>query len=69
MCIRDSLKAEACGDVVGQGEFVALERRGGPIGLPAHPLLPLLPDALVGVVAGALVMAAVTLVQRLRRTA
>jgi predicted DNA repair protein MutK len=38
-------------------------------GATAKALLPLLADALVGVVAGALVLAAVTLVQRLRRAA
>jgi len=38
-------------------------------GAAAQALLPLLADALVGVVAGGLVLAAVTLVQRLRRTA
>ena len=38
-------------------------------GAAAQALLPLLADALVGVVAGALVLAAVTLVQRLRRAA
>ena len=39
------------------------------LGAAAQALLPLLADALVGVVSGALVLAAVTLVQRLRRTA
>ncbi|MBK6788177.1 MAG: DUF808 domain-containing protein [Betaproteobacteria bacterium] len=38
-------------------------------GAAAQALLPLLADAVVGVVAGGLVLAAVTLVQRLRRTA
>jgi hypothetical protein len=38
-------------------------------GAAAQALLPLLADALVGVVAGGLVLAAVTLVQRLRRAA
>jgi hypothetical protein len=38
-------------------------------GAAAQALLPLLADALVGLVAGALVLAAVTLVQRLRRAA
>ena len=39
------------------------------LGAAAQALLPLLADAVVGVVAGGLVLAAVTLVQRLRRTA